>query len=254
MDDTELTGLRQAVQEAPEELERRLALLKALVTHERWQEADEVSGPLLQEDPVRGNVHGLLALTYGKLERWDEAIQQSQKALDLQPDDTLLLFNLGTALGNMDEIEAAHRAFEKAAEQQADWAELQFNLGAIRLRLEAYSEALDAFERAAELREAYAEAYFSCGNVHAMKALDASGKLDYYEMDRAITAYKRAVHHRPGYTAALYNLGMLYGHMKSDEGLRMWDQYLEAAGELDDEQTFCMRARQYKENLQERLR
>ena len=253
MDDAELTSLRQAVQEAPEDTEARLALFNALVANEQWEEADEVSAPLLQLDAVPGGAHALFALTYGKLERWAEAVQHSQQALDLQSDDPLLLFNLGTALGHLEDFEEAKRAFEKAVEQQEDWAELQFNLGTICLRLENYSEALDAFERATELRETYAEAHFSCGNVHAMKALDPDGSLDYYEMDCAITAYKRAVHHRPDYTAALYNLGMLYGHMGSDEGLRVWDQYLEAAGEIDEEQTWCMRARQYKERLQERI-
>ncbi len=77
--------------------------------------------------------------------------------------------------------------------------------------------------------------------------------MDYYELDCATTAYKRAVQHRPGYPAALYNMGMLYGRMGSDEGLRVWDQYLEAASELPEEETYHMRVQEYKRDLQDRL-
>jgi hypothetical protein len=42
--------------------------------------------------------------------------------------------------------------------------------------------------------------------------------------------------------------------MGSDEGLRIWDQYLEATDALDEEETFRLRAREYKRDLQDRLR
>ncbi|MDH3599691.1 MAG: tetratricopeptide repeat protein [Candidatus Tectomicrobia bacterium] len=254
MDDTDLTPLRQAVQAVPDDAEARLALLQALVAAEQWQEADEVSLPLRQHDAPPDAALTLLAIISGKLGRWDEAVQTCHQALELQPDDALLLFNLGTALAHQDDVEAARKAFEKAIEQQEDWAELQYNWGTVLLRQEHYTDALDAFERATELRESYVEAHFSCGNVHAMKGLEANGSLDYYEIDCAINAYKRAIQHRPGYPAALYNLGMLYGRMGSDEGLRVWDQYLEATDELDEEATFRVRAQEYKRDLQDRLR
>jgi hypothetical protein len=42
--------------------------------------------------------------------------------------------------------------------------------------------------------------------------------------------------------------------MGSDEGLRVWDQYLDATDELDEEATFRVRAQEYKRDLQDRLR
>jgi tetratricopeptide (TPR) repeat protein len=254
MDDTDLTPLRQAVQAAPDDSEARLALLQALVAAAQWQEADDVSLPLRQHEALPHGALALLAIVSGKMERWEEVVQTCRQALELQPDDALLLFNLGTALAHQDDVQAAREAFEKAIEQQEDWAELQYNWGTVLLRQEHYTDALDAFERATELRESYPEAYFSCGNVHAMKGLEANGSLDYYEIDCAINAYKRAIQHRPGYPAALYNLGMLYGRMGSDEGLSIWDQYLEATDALDEEETFRMRAQEYKRDLQDRLR
>ena len=68
----------------------------------------------------------------------------------------------------------------------------------------------------------------------ALVALHSDGTVDYYELDCAITAYKAAIQQRPGYTAALYNLGMLYQCTHSVEGLPVWEQYLEASQDLAD--------------------
>jgi tetratricopeptide (TPR) repeat protein len=251
---TDLERLRQAVQVHPEDQEARLALLRALVAGAYWQEAEEVGNSLRQQETASLEVHTLLTVVYAKQERVQEAIQQCQQALTAHPDDTLLLFNLGTLLAQQGENDAAQETLAKAVTQHDGWAELHYNLGIVLLRQERYKEALDAFERAAALREDDAEAHFSCGNVHAMKGLEPNGSLDYYEIDCAIHAYKRAIQHRPGYTAALYNLGMLYGRMGSAEGRRVWEQYLEAAKSLDTETTWRMRAQEYQRDLEDRLR
>ncbi len=254
MDEVELGRLREVVERAPEDLEARLALLQGLVEAEGWEEADAVSAELRELESPPSAAPRLLAIVAGKLGRWEETVIACQKSLELQPDDALVLFNLGTALAQQESLKEAQEALEKAITQKEDWAELHYNLGTVLLRQERHSEALDSFERATELRETYAEAHFSCGNVHALKGVGSDGGLDYYEIDCATTAYKRAIQHRPGYPAALYNLGMLYGRMGSDEGLRVWDQYLEATGELDGEDTFRMRAGEYKRDLQDRLK
>lgn len=254
MTETELERLRQVAQAAPEDQETRLALLRALVAGAHWQEAEEVGNALRQQETPPLEVHMLLGVVYAKQERVDEAIQQCRQALTRHPDDALLLFNLGTLLAQQGEYDAAQDMLAKAVTQHDAWAELHYNLGVVLLRQKRYKEALDAFERAVELRENYAEAHFSRGNVHAMKGLEPDGSLDYYEIDCAINAYKRAIQHRPGYTAALYNLGMLYGRMGSSEGRRVWEQYLETASTLDTEETWRMRAQEYKRDLEDRLR
>ena len=254
MDETELERLRQAARARPEDGEAQLTLLRALVAGERWEEAEGVGDALLQHETPPAATHTLLGVVYGKQERLEEAAQRCRQALAQQPDDALLLFNLGTLLAQQGEYETARETLEKAQEQQGEWAELQYNLGLIFLRQERYSEALDAFERATEQRKAYAEAHFNCGNAHAMKGLESDGSLDYYELDCAISAYKTAIQHRPEYRAALYNLGTLYGRMGSSEGLRVWDQYLEAASDLDEEDTWRLRAQEYKRDLDDRLR
>jgi tetratricopeptide (TPR) repeat protein len=123
----------------------------------------------------------------------------------------------------------------------------------VLLRQGRYNEAIKAFERAIAQRDAYPEAHFNRGNAHALKGLEPDGTLDYYELDCAINAYKTAIQQRPGYTAALYSLGMVYGRMTSSEGLRVWDQYLEAARDRPDEDSWRMRAQEYKRDLQDRL-
>ncbi len=254
METPDLEPLRQAMQAAPENPNTRQALLQALVAVEVWEEAEEVGEALLRTASPPAAVHALMGTVYGKRDRWDDAVQQCRIAFELQPDDPLLLYNLGTLLAQQGDIDAAVTHLENATTQRETWAEAHYNLGAVLLRQKCYTEAVEAFERAIDLCDVYPEANFNSGNAHAMLGLGADGGLDYYEVDCAINAYKLAIQQRPGYTAALYNLGMLYGRMTSSEGLRVWDQYLEAAQDRPEEETWRMRAQEYQRDLQDRLR
>jgi tetratricopeptide (TPR) repeat protein len=253
MQHEDLEQLRQAVQEAPQDVTARLALLQALIAAAAWQEAAAVGTALQQAENPPAATHALMGLIYGQQQRWAEAIAQYQQALAAQPDDAILLFNLGTLQAQHGDLAAAQSQLEKSIAQCETWAEAHYNLGTVLLRQERYSEAIAAFKRAAEHRDPYPEAHFNRGNAHAMKGLDLDGRLDYYELDGAIGAYKMALQQRPDYTAALYNLGMLYSRMNTSEGLRIWDQYLEATKEKPAEEVWRMRAREYRHDLQDRL-
>lgn len=254
MEQTDLAALQQTLQADPGNTTARLALLQGLVGHERWAEAAEVGTELLQQATPPATAHAWMGMVYGHQQRWEEAVQQYRQALALQPDDSLTLLNLGTTLAQQGNLQEALETLEKVATQQAGWAEAHYSLGTVLLQQKFYAEAIHAFEDALDCRTIYPEAHFNRGNAHAMKALDPDGTLDYYELDCAINAYKTAIQQRPGYTAALYNLGMLYKRMVSSEGLRVWDQYLEAAHDVPDEAHWLVRAREYKGDLQDRLR
>ena len=254
MHTADLERLRQAVQMAPEDAEAHLALLQALMAASSWSEASEVGTALLHLASPPPTAHALMGIVYSKCQRLQEAVQQCRQALETQPDEALLLFNLGTLLARQGDTVAALDCLEKAVAQRDDWPEAHYNLGTLLLRQNRYREAIEAFDHALDQQETYPEAHFNRGNAHAMKGLDMDGSLDYYEVDCAINAYKTAIQQRPGYTAALYNLGMLYGRMTSSEGVRVWEQYLEAAGELADEEPWRLRAQEYKRHLQDRLR
>ena len=253
MEAIDLDQLRQAAQDAPDDDAARLALLEALIAAEAWEEADAVGAVWLDREAPPAAAHAMLAIVYGKLERWEACAAQARQAAAQQPDDALAHFNLGIALGRQGQYDDALEAFDEALKAHDEWAEAHYHRGLALLARDRQDDALDAFERATELCESYAEAHFGCGNVHALKAIETNGLLDYYELDCATTAYKRAVQHRPGYGAALYNMGMLYGRMGSDEGIRVWDQYLEATADTPEEETYRMRAQEYKRDLQDRL-
>jgi tetratricopeptide (TPR) repeat protein len=254
MDDTELARLHQTVQADPADIAARLALLQGLVEARRWHEAEQVGGPLLQAADAPAAVYTGMGIVYGKQGRWDEAIQQCRQALALHPDDVLTLFNMGILLVRQDDTKAALECLDKVVEQVSDWAEAHYTRGTLLLRQERYQEAIRAFDRALECRAIYPEAHFNRGNAHALRGLETDGTLDYYELDCAINAYKTALQHRPGYAAALYNLGMVYQRMGSAEGLRVWNQYSEATQDLPDEEIWRLRAQEYTRDLQDRLR
>ena len=254
MDETELARLHQAVQTDPADTEARLALLRGLIAAEQWAEAAQVGSALLQDEDVQTTVPACMGIVYGKQGRWDAAIQQCHQALVLSPDDALVLCNLGLALARQGDAKAALESLEKAAAQEPQWAEAHYNVGTLLLQQERYHEAIKALERAIECRSTYPEAHFNRGNAHALRGLEADGALGYSELDCAINAYKTAIQQCPGYAAALYNLGMVYQRMTSSEGLRVWEQYVEATQDLPDEEVWRLRAQEYKRDLQDRLR
>lgn len=253
-DEAEITRLQQAAAADPTDAETRLALLQLLVEAARWKEAEEAGDVLLQEESPPGAAHALMAIVYGKDRRWDAAVGQCRQALEKQPDDPLVMFNLGTLLVQQGDPQAAIEHLEKAIELQSGWAEAHYALGTALLHRERYREAINAFDEAIELRPSYPEAEFNRGNAYAMRGLESNGTMDYYELDCAVQAYKRAIQQRPGYPAALYNLGMVYKRMKSSEGLRVWDEYMEAARPLPEETIWWARAQEFKADLQDRLK
>lgn len=254
METSDLERLRQATQAAPEDAAARLALLQALVTATCWAEAEAVGEVLLQTGSPPPATHHLMGIVYAQRKRYDEAVRQCQAALDSGLDDALLQYNFGVILARQGDFAAALSALQRATRECQAWPAAHYNLGVVLLRLERYSDAIEAFESAIEHCEVYPEAHFNRGNAHAMLGLPAEGGLDYYEVDCAINAYKQAVQQRPGYTAALYNLGMLYGRMTASEGIRVWEQYLAATRDLPEEATWHMRAQEYLRDLQHRLR
>jgi tetratricopeptide (TPR) repeat protein len=254
MDDTELVRLHQTVQADPADTETRLALLHGLIAAQRWHEAEQVGSSLLEGEGAPTTVHTCMGIIYSKQGQWEAAVQQCRQAITLHPDDALALFNLGTLLVQQDDTKAALECLEKAVAHEPEWAEAHYTLGTVLLRQERYQEAIRAFDRAIECRSMYPEAHFNRGNVHALRGLEADGSLDYYELDCAINAYKTAIQQRPGYAAALYNLGMVYQRMRSSEGVRVWEQYVEATQNLSDEEIWRLRAQEYKRDLQDRLR
>ena len=253
-DEAEITRLQQAVEAEPADSETRLALLHLLVEAEHWKEAEQAGDVLLQEESPAAAAHALMGIVYSKDRRWDAAVGQCRQALEKQPDDPLVMFNLGTLLVQQGDPQAAIGHLEKVTRLQADWAEAHYALGTALLHRERYREAINSFDDALDLRPGYPEAEFNRGNAYAMRGLDDNGTMDYYELDQAVQAYKKAIQKRPGYPAALYNLGMVYKRMKSSEGLKVWDEYMEAARPLPEETIWWARAQEFKADLQDKLK
>jgi tetratricopeptide (TPR) repeat protein len=226
MDDTELARLHQAVQADPADTAARLTLLHGLVMARRWHESEQVGSPLLQAEDAPATVHTCMGIVYGKQGRLDEAVQQCRQALALDPDDVLALGNLGSLLAHQDDPKAALSASTRP------WTTPQIGQrhtipGTVLLRQERYQEAIRACDRALECRATYPEAHFNRGNAHALRGLEADGSLNYYDLTAPSMPIKRHTAASWLYRA-LYNLGMVYQRMGSAEGVRVWDQYIEA--------------------------
>ena len=124
------------------------------------------------------------------------------------------MFNLGTLLVHQGDPQAAIEHLEKVTK-------LHLGLGRGALRPWAppcFSASVTARRSTpstmpSKFGSAYPEAEFNRGNAYAMRGLDDNGTMDYYELDQAVQAYKKAIQKRPGYPAALYNLGMVYKRM-----------------------------------------
>jgi TolB-like protein/Flp pilus assembly protein TadD len=79
------TELQRLVKEAPDELQVRMLLVRALQRTDQVADALPVLEEALSRDRFNPRIHFELGLTYLGLERWDEAQAALEKSLDIEP-------------------------------------------------------------------------------------------------------------------------------------------------------------------------
>jgi len=108
-----------------------LNLAQTLCEQKRFEAAERLAQPLLEEFGDRSNLHYALGVIQRGQNRLGPALDHYQRALELQPDYPICLNTYGLLLRDLGRVNAARECFEKALACKGDFAEAMNNLGSV---------------------------------------------------------------------------------------------------------------------------
>ena len=190
-------------------------LVQVLVKQERWQEAIESCGQVLELDPVFVPAYQTLGELLHQQEDWESAVKYYQAAIELKPDFAEFHHGLGLALSKLKKWEEAARALDKATELNPHFSWSYNSLGEALLRLHRWEKAVEALRKAIELNPDFAWSYFNLGEALC----------ELRDWDGAIFAFQKAMELEKELPCIERKLGdVLYrqSHRYTEEALQLY--------------------------------
>jgi tetratricopeptide (TPR) repeat protein len=149
--------------------------------------------------PEVASTHFDIGLEYETLERFDDALAAYGEALRLDPDIKGIHAALSRVYSRLGRKNEAVAAGLEALKRQPDDVALSVNLGRLCEDVAMWPEAQLAFEQATRLEPGNAEAW-----AYLALAYQNDNKLD-----KAVAAYRAAIHAKPDLVICRFNLGVL---------------------------------------------
>jgi Flp pilus assembly protein TadD len=166
----------------------------------KTQEAIQVYGAIVAENPLHIKARNNLGVLYDEIGAHELALEQFEAARQLDSDNVEILTNLGASLGALGRFDDAEREFRKALKINPENVDLRANLGILFFRRGLYGQAEVELRWVCERDENHATAHFYRG-----EALNRLGRVE-----EALEALNRATLLQPGNARAYYTLGILY--------------------------------------------
>lgn len=149
--ETALQRLQAASRAAPDNLDVKAALGRALFALLRPAEAASAFAAVLERAPDAVDVRAHFAVALQESGAVEQAIEQYRIALAARPNDAYLHFSLGTAHKRLHEFEAAVDAYRRADGLAPDDVSVVVALATALLERGLMADAADAFERVVAL-------------------------------------------------------------------------------------------------------
>lgn len=206
--DAAILHLRRALKSNPDFVPARQDLSASLIQLGRWQEASEVLGPLVQQQPKSAQLAYMDALVLENTRHPQAAEAEAHRALSLNPKYADAYTILGISQGVQGRHPEAVKSLEQAIALQPASFDAQFYLGRERYALNDAAGAAQALQAAIALRPDDAEARFLLGT-----ALESSG-----DKDAAMAQYRELVRLRPDDPRGHIGLGSIllrYGNSEA---------------------------------------
>ena len=206
--DAAILHLRRALKNNPDFVPARQDLSASLVQLGRWQEASEVLGPLVQQQPKSAQLAYMDALVLENTRHPQAAEAEAHRALSLNPQYADVYTILGISQGVQGRHPQAVKSLEQAIALQPGSFDAQFYLGRERYALNDAAGAAQALQAAIALHPDDAEARFLLGT-----ALESSG-----DKDSAMAQYRELVRLRPDDPRGHIGLGSIllrYGNSEA---------------------------------------
>lgn len=213
-------------------------LVLVLIKQERWQEAVQACGQVIDLDPVFVPAYQTLGELLHQQGDWEAAIQCYQKAIDLKPEFAGFHHGLGLALGKLEKWTEAAKALSKATELNPDFSWSHNSLGEALLRLKKWDGAAKALRKAIKLNPDFAWSYFNLGEVLTQLQ----------DWDGAVNAYKSASKLQSDLPNIQSKLGNALQQQSNADPQAALDCYLEGIKNNPDNEEAYLKALEIKAN------
>lgn len=202
--------LRRALKSNPDFVPARQDLSASLIQLGRWQEASEVLGPLVEQQPESARLAYMDALVLENTRHPQAAEAEAHRALTLNPQYADAFTILGVSQAVQGRHADAIKSLEQAIALRPESFDAQFHLGRERYAINDAAGAAHALDAAIAIRPEDAEARFLLGT-----ALESSG-----DKDAAMAQYSELARLHPDDPRGHIGLGsILLRYGKTDQAL-----------------------------------
>jgi Tfp pilus assembly protein PilF len=196
--------LRGRVQQSPDALGARNALIWVLLEQKRLPEAEAEAKKVLKADEQNVRAMQLLAQGYFREGKNELARLVLENARAVDPKDPVTHNALGTVLLKLKQRPAALESFKTAVALRSDFPEADNNYGAMLVEGGDYDGAVKVLENAVSAAPDLVSARLNLGNAYRGRA----------EVAKAKEQYEKVVALEPNLADTYYNLAIL--HLDSD--------------------------------------
>lgn len=149
-----------------EELKAVLNEGNRLFQEEKYEEAIEAFGKILEGHPEVYIINKNIGNSYFQMERYEEAEEHYRKVLEKEPDNNDAMLLIGNCYANRNENEKALEWYKKINFDEIKDPIVLYNIGTNFYNLSSYEEALRYYERAVEIQEDFLDGLYQLGLAH----------------------------------------------------------------------------------------
>ncbi|WP_293346763.1 tetratricopeptide repeat protein [Microcoleus sp. CAWBG51] len=165
--------------------------------------------------------------------KFDDAINECKRAIEITPEAAIAYKIAGNATQAMGKVDAARYWYTEALEIDPNFAEIHANLGSIYARQKLWQKSIVCYKKAIEIKPDLVVAYRNLAQVFVQSGFPQVGAeywyealtldinwataeehftlgntlLQFGELEKAISCYRRAIQLQPSYADAYHNLG-----------------------------------------------
>ncbi|MCC3594157.1 tetratricopeptide repeat protein [Microcoleus sp. PH2017_28_MFU_U_A] len=165
--------------------------------------------------------------------KFEEAITECKRAIEITPEAAIAYKIAGNATQAMGKVDAARYWYTEALEIEPNFAEIHANLGSIYARQKLWQKSIVCYKKAIEIKPDLVVAYRNLAQVFVQSGFPQVGAEYWYEaltldikwataeehftlgntllqfgqLEKAISCYRRAIQLQPSYADAYHNLG-----------------------------------------------